>query len=83
MTFTSIPITQVKVGDILSVNTGYRPLDDEYCKVLKVKHSKGLFGDEQIEFFIESYHGNHWYSNPIYGQYGDKPKFEYVVTKVD
>lgn len=80
--FSSIPITQVKVGDIINVNTGYRPLDDENCEVLKIKRSTGSFGDEQIEFLIKSYHGNHWYSNPIYGQYGDKPKFEYTLTKV-
>ena len=26
--------TDIKVGDILNVNTGYRPLDDEDFKVL-------------------------------------------------
>jgi hypothetical protein len=53
--------TDIKVGDILNVNTGYRPLDDENCKVLQIKSGKGLFNDEIISFFIESREGNHWF----------------------
>lgn len=47
----------VKKGDVLNVNTGYRPLDDEDCEVLKVREIKGLFGDNQIEFQIQTGHG--------------------------
>lgn len=55
--------TDVKVGDVLNVNTGYFPLDDENCKVLKIKHGKGMFGEKMIDFFIESKGaGNHWFS---------------------
>lgn len=52
--------TEIKVGDIININTGYRPLDDENCKVLDIKSGVGLFGDPMINFYIESYHGNHW-----------------------
>lgn len=87
MKFISTPITQIKVGDIINVNTGYRPLDDENCKVLKIKREiKGLFPQDTISFFIKSYHGDHWYDVPVYGQRGgcNCPivEFEYNLTKV-
>lgn len=55
------PSTQIKVGDILNVNTGYRPLDDEDCEVLKISERMGLFGEAELVFHIKSYHGNHDY----------------------
>ena len=54
-------VTDIKVGDIINVNTGYRPLDDEDCKVLEIKSGVGLFGEATISFFIESREGNHWF----------------------
>ena len=56
-----IKATEVKIGDILNVNTGYHPLDDENCKVLEIKNRLGLFGDKQISFFLKSLEGNHWF----------------------
>lgn len=53
--------TEIKVGDIINVNTGYRPLDDENCEVLEIKRGDGLFGEDVISFFIKSGEGNHWF----------------------
>ena len=82
MKFVATLATEIKVGDILNVNTGYRPLDDENCKVLKVERKKSLFGDEQIGFFIESHHGNHWYDVPLEMKYGQNV-YQTKVTKVE
>ena len=79
----TISVKQVRIGDVLSINTGYNPLDDENCRVLKIRDSKGLFGDEMISFFIESRYGNHWYDCLVYGKYGNNPRFEYKLTKVE
>lgn len=73
------PITQIKIGDIINVNTGYRPLDDENCKVIDIIHTEGLFGDKQIEFLIDSRHGKHWYSNYIHMTY-ENNKVECQIT---
>lgn len=70
--YVSVPVTDVKVGDILSVNTGHRILDDEDCEVLEVKDTEGLFGDPQKSFWIKSVHGNHWYDCPLTLGYGEK-----------
>lgn len=80
MSYERVPVTQIKVGDIISVNTGSRPFDDENCKVLEIKRTTGMFGDEQISFFIASYTGAHWYDNPIMGENG-QGKFEYVMYR--
>jgi hypothetical protein len=61
MELIKIKATDVKIGDVLNVNTGYRPLDDENCEVLKIENRLGLFGDKQISFFLKSYEGNHWF----------------------
>lgn len=53
--------TEIKIGDTINVNTGYRPLDDENCKILDRRETTGLFNNPQIEFYIESSYGNHWY----------------------
>ena len=78
----SVLATEIKVGDILSVNTGYRPLDDENCKVLDIKREvSGLFPVDTIKFFIDSYHGKHWYDVPVEMRYGDNV-YQTKVTKV-
>lgn len=55
---------EVVVGDVLDVNTGYRPLDDEACLVLAVEHGSGLFGDAEIRFLIQTYEDDHWWCVP-------------------
>jgi hypothetical protein len=60
--YQSTPVPDIKVGDIISVNTGYRPLDDEDCKVLKIEEGVSLFDDPERRFFIDSNNaGKHWY----------------------
>jgi hypothetical protein len=71
-TIVSTLVTDIKVGDIIDVNTGYRPLDDEDCEVLAIKETNGLFGDKSISFEIDSYHGKHWYEVPLEMVYGEK-----------
>lgn len=77
----SILASKVNVGDILSVNTGYRPLDDEYCKILSIEERTGFFGDSCIIFFIESRYGNHEWEVPKYMVYGPNV-YETMVSKV-
>jgi len=44
-----INCTKLKVGDYLQCDLGYGPRsDDQYCKVLEVTRTKGLFGDDVI-----------------------------------
>ena len=62
--------TDIKVGDIINVNTGYRPLDDEDCKVLAIEEKSGLFGDKMLSFKIDSHHGKHWFDVPLEMVYG-------------
>ena len=64
--------TDIKVGDIIVVNTGYCPLDDENCEVLAIEKKNGLFGDECISFLIDSYHGKQWFDVPLEMVYGEK-----------
>lgn len=47
-----IAVKDIQKGDWINVNTGYRPLDDEWCLVLEVEHNKGLFGDAQAQFTV-------------------------------
>jgi hypothetical protein len=49
-----IPVEDAVVGDVMSVNTGYRPLDDEDCEILSITPGTGLFSEEEFIFSIKS-----------------------------
>lgn len=70
--YASTLVTKIKVGDIINVNTGNHPLDEEDCEVLKIEMGKTLFGDDMIKFYIKSYHGDHWYGVILEYRYGYK-----------
>ena len=74
-------VLEVEIGDIINVNTGYRPLDDEDCEVLDIRTKFGLFGDEAVEFLIDSYHGKHWYECSLTQKYGDNEYITHVTVK--
>lgn len=61
----------IKVGDKISVNTGYRPLDDEDCTVLDIKEENGMFGDENFIFRIKTLYGEENFSVPKIISYGN------------
>lgn len=64
-THNRIPAKQINIGDKISVNTGYKILDDEDCLVLDIKNTFDLFDRPNISFLIDSYYGRHWYDvNP-------------------
>lgn len=72
---------EIVVGDVINVNTGYRPLDDENVKVLSITEGKDLFGNEILTFLIDSWEGTHDFDvdpdsnitmNTKIGEYFDK-----------
>jgi hypothetical protein len=53
---------EVPATGIPNYVAGYRPLDDEDCKVLKIEEGVSLFDDPERRFFIDSNNaGKHWY----------------------
>lgn len=80
----SVLATEIQIGDTLNINTGYRPLDDENCKVLDIKREvTGLFPVDTISFLIDSFdYGKHWYDVPVEMRYGDKV-YQTTMTKVN
>ena len=62
--------TEIKVGDVISVNTGYRLFDDEDCEVLRISEGETC-GKKHIALHIKSHdYGNHdyqvWPENVLY-----------------
>lgn len=44
--YESVDVISIKPGDVVNINTGYRPLDDEDVPITKSYATKGLFGDD-------------------------------------
>jgi len=49
----SVKGIDLKAGMIISVNTGYRPLDDEWLTIKEVKRTLNLFSQEIIQITFE------------------------------
>jgi len=54
MNYKTIKAPNLKIGDIVSINTGYRPLDDEWCKILAIKESQTIFDTPTLELEVLS-----------------------------
>lgn len=46
--YETIKASELVVGDVVNINTGYRPLDDEDCKVLSLSPGTDVFGGDRI-----------------------------------
>lgn len=78
MPYKKVLIRQLKVGDIVNLDTGYRPFDSEDCEILEIEKGLDPFDEEVVRCLITSYRvGTHWTTFRVWGQYGNKPKFEY------
>jgi hypothetical protein len=55
--YENINVTKIVPGDVVSMNTGYRPLDDEDVTITKSYATKSLFGDDMWMLEGSSYRG--------------------------
>lgn len=56
--YENVNVTEIVPGDIVSMNTGYRPLDDEDVTITKSYATKSLFGDAMWMLEGQSYSGH-------------------------